>query len=81
VRALLLAFVSVGQGALGGAKQARPRRCKMGRVTYTIVDAASIEPTPGPHPAASLYDKGVGEALGVSAFEIYQVELPPARRR
>jgi mannose-6-phosphate isomerase-like protein (cupin superfamily) len=29
------------------------------------------------HPAASAYDKGVGEALGVGAFGIYQVELPP----
>ena len=45
-------------------------------MTYTIVDAASIEATPGPHPAASRYDKGIGQALGVSAFGIYQVELP-----
>lgn len=46
-------------------------------MTYTIIDAASITPAPGPHPAASQYDKGVGEALGVRAFGIYQVELPP----
>ncbi len=32
---------------------------------------------PGPHPAAIPYDKGVGQALGVRAFGIYQVELPP----
>lgn len=49
----------------------------MSRMTYTRVNAAAIEPTPGPHPAASRYDKGVGQALGVRAFGIYQVELPP----
>jgi mannose-6-phosphate isomerase-like protein (cupin superfamily) len=30
----------------------------------------------GPHPAASPFDKRMSEELGVSAFEIYQVELP-----
>jgi uncharacterized cupin superfamily protein len=37
---------------------------------------ASIEAAPDPHPVASRYDKGVGQALGVNAFGIYQVELP-----
>jgi len=46
-------------------------------MTYTRVDAAEIDPAPGPHPAASPYDKGVGQALGVRAFGVYQVELPP----
>ncbi|MGI8713537.1 MAG: cupin domain-containing protein [Solirubrobacteraceae bacterium] len=46
-------------------------------MTYTRIDAAEIGPTPGPHPAASPYDKGVGQALCVRAFGIYQVELPP----
>ena len=46
-------------------------------MTYTKVDAADLQPAPGPHPAASPYDKGVGQALGVRAFGIYQVELPP----
>ena len=32
---------------------------------------------PGPHPAASAYDKGIGAALGVERFGLYQVELPP----
>ena len=32
---------------------------------------------PGPHPAASAYDKGIGAALGLERFGIYQVELPP----
>jgi quercetin dioxygenase-like cupin family protein len=44
---------------------------------YTTVDAGAMQAAPGPHPAASPYDKGVGEALGVRAFGIYQVELPP----
>lgn len=46
-------------------------------MTHTRVDAAEIDATPGPHPAASPYDKDIGRALGVSAFGIYQVELPP----
>lgn len=46
-------------------------------MTYTTVDAAAMQPSPGPHPAASPHDKGVGQALGVRAFGIYQVELPP----
>jgi uncharacterized cupin superfamily protein len=46
-------------------------------MTYIRVDAAALDPTPGPHPAASRYDKGVGQALGVRAFGMYQVELPP----
>jgi uncharacterized cupin superfamily protein len=46
-------------------------------MTYTKVDVAQIQAAPGPHPAGSPYDKGVGHALGVRAFGIYQVELPP----
>jgi uncharacterized cupin superfamily protein len=46
-------------------------------MSYTMVDAASLQPAPGPHPAASPYDKGVGQSLGVRAFGLYQVELPP----
>jgi quercetin dioxygenase-like cupin family protein len=44
---------------------------------YVKVDPATLEPRPGPHPAASAYDKGVGEALGVRNLGVYQVELPP----
>jgi quercetin dioxygenase-like cupin family protein len=44
---------------------------------YIKLDAATVEPTPGAHPAASPYDKGIGQALGVGAFGLYQVELPP----
>src|SRR2546423_12394366 len=44
---------------------------------YATVDAAELAPAPGPHPAASPHDKGIGTELGVQAFGIYQVELPP----
>jgi uncharacterized cupin superfamily protein len=44
---------------------------------YRVLDAAELAAAPGPHPAASAYDKGVGAALGVGRFGIYQVELPP----
>jgi uncharacterized cupin superfamily protein len=46
-------------------------------VAYKIVDPTSLAAAPGPHPAASPFDKRVSEALGVSAFEAYMVELPP----
>jgi uncharacterized cupin superfamily protein len=46
-------------------------------VGYRVVDAAEVAAAPGPHPAASAYDKGVGAALGVERFGIYLVELPP----
>ncbi|MGU3433211.1 cupin [Actinomycetes bacterium M1A6_2h] len=45
-------------------------------MSHTIVDVATISSGHGPHPAASPYDKRVSEALGVRAFEVYQVELP-----
>jgi MFS family permease len=44
---------------------------------YCIIDPALVPAGPGPHPAASPFDKRVSEALGVRAFEVYQVELPP----
>lgn len=43
---------------------------------HTIVDVSEISAGHGPHPAASPYDKRISEALGVRAFEVYQVELP-----
>lgn len=49
----------------------------LGPVTYTIVDPRTVPATPGPHPAASPFDKRVSEALGITAFEVYTVELPP----
>ena len=44
---------------------------------YTVVDASTIPAGHGPHPAASPYARRISEALGVTAFEVYQVELPP----
>jgi len=46
-------------------------------VTYQVVDPNAITAGRGPHPAASPFDKRISEQLGVSAFEVYQVELPP----
>jgi uncharacterized cupin superfamily protein len=46
-------------------------------MAYRVVDAAEVAAAPGPHPAASAYDKDVGAVLGVERFGIYQVELPP----
>jgi quercetin dioxygenase-like cupin family protein len=46
-------------------------------MSYKSVDADRVKPAPGRHPAASPYDKGIGMALDVHAFGIYQVELPP----
>ncbi|WP_026821195.1 cupin [Arthrobacter castelli] len=46
-------------------------------MAYKIVDPATVATGPGLHPAASPFDKRVSEALGISAFEVYKVELPP----
>lgn len=46
-------------------------------MSHVIVDATSIPAGHGPHPAASPYDRRISEALNVTAFEVYQVELPP----
>lgn len=46
-------------------------------MAYKTVDAAAVKPSPGAHPAASPHDKGIGQALGIRAFGLYQVELPP----
>jgi uncharacterized cupin superfamily protein len=45
-------------------------------MAHVIVDVNSVPAGHGPHPAASPYDKRISEALGVTAFEVYQVELP-----
>lgn len=45
--------------------------------SYIKLDAAAIAAKPGPHLAASAYDKGIGQALGIQSFGLYQVELPP----
>jgi uncharacterized cupin superfamily protein len=45
-------------------------------VTHYTVDAADLSVGRGPHPAASPFEKRVGEALGLTAFGLYQIELP-----
>lgn len=52
-------------------------RRRLAEVAFQLVDPASLTTGPGPHPAASPFDKRVSEALGVSAFEVYRVDLPP----
>jgi uncharacterized cupin superfamily protein len=49
-------------------------------VGYATVDASTVTPAPGPHPAASPHDKGIGAELGIRGFGVYQVELPPCGR-
>jgi uncharacterized cupin superfamily protein len=49
-------------------------------MSYRAVHAADVAAAPGPHPAASAYDKSLGELLGLQAFAVYQVELPPFAR-
>jgi uncharacterized cupin superfamily protein len=45
-------------------------------VGYQIVDPADLDTGRGPHPAASPFEKRVGEAIGITAFGLYQIELP-----
>ena len=45
-------------------------------MTHRIVDPAALSTGRGPHPAASPFEKRVGEAIGITAFGLYQVELP-----
>jgi uncharacterized cupin superfamily protein len=45
-------------------------------VTYQIVDPSALDVGRGPHPAASPFEKWVGEAIGITAFGLYQIELP-----
>ena len=45
-------------------------------MSFRIVDVADVPLGPGPHPAASPFDKKVSAELGLRRFELYQVELP-----
>ena len=45
-------------------------------MTYRIVEPADLSVGRGPHPAASPFEKRVGEAIGITAFGLYQIELP-----
>jgi quercetin dioxygenase-like cupin family protein len=66
------------RGADAGARAAarggwRPYAARM---TYRLRNASAITTGPGSHPAASPYDKCIGDELGIHAFGLYQVELP-----
>src|ERR1700761_6792983 len=45
-------------------------------MSFRLRNASEVTPGPGSHPAASEFDKGIGDALGITAFGLYQVELP-----
>jgi uncharacterized cupin superfamily protein len=45
-------------------------------VSFRIIDPADLEIGRGPHPAASPFEKRVGDAIGITAFGLYQIELP-----
>jgi uncharacterized cupin superfamily protein len=45
-------------------------------VAHHIVDATDLGTGRGPHPAASPFEKRVGEVIGITAFGLYQIELP-----
>jgi uncharacterized cupin superfamily protein len=45
-------------------------------VAFRLRNASQVALGPGSHPAASEYDKCIGDELGVHAFGLYQVELP-----
>lgn len=44
---------------------------------YTVVDVAQVPPSSEYHPASSPWDRRLDDALAISAFGLYQVELPP----
>jgi len=46
-------------------------------MSHFIIDAAAVSAGNGPHPAGSPYDKRISESLGLTTFEVYQIELPP----
>ncbi|MGC4112908.1 MAG: hypothetical protein QM747_21320 [Nocardioides sp.] len=46
-------------------------------MSYTVVAPESVPRERGTHPAASPFDRRVGEALGISAFGLFRVDLPP----
>jgi uncharacterized cupin superfamily protein len=47
-------------------------------MSFTLRNASQIKTGPGSHPAASKFDKCVGDELGIQTFGLYQVELPAA---
>ncbi len=45
-------------------------------VPFRLRNESQVQTGPGSHPAASQFDKCIGDELGVRAFGLYQVELP-----
>lgn len=45
-------------------------------MAFRLRNASQVALGRGSHPAASEYDKCIGDELGVRAFGLYQVELP-----
>ena len=46
-------------------------------MSYLMTHADDVPAGGGPHPAGSPFDKRVSDRLGLAAFKMYQVELPP----
>ena len=46
-------------------------------MAYAITHVDQVPVERGPHPAASPYDRRVSDALGLTGFAVYQVEVPP----
>jgi quercetin dioxygenase-like cupin family protein len=64
-------FFRIGDG--WPATPAPPVAC---RVAFRRLNASEVAQGRGPHPAVSEFDQCVGVELGISAFGLYQVELP-----
>ena len=45
-------------------------------IAFRLLNVSDVAVGPGSHPAASAFDKCVGDELGLTAFGLYQVELP-----
>jgi len=62
----------------GRCRKRGPGVTRLPTMSFTLRNASQVEPGPGSHPAASRFDKCVGDELGIQTFGLYQVELPAA---
>lgn len=46
-------------------------------MSWSVTHADDVPSGHGPHPATSPYDKRLSGPLGLTAFDLYQVDLPP----
>ncbi|WIB26734.1 cupin domain-containing protein [Curtobacterium sp. MCSS17_015] len=44
---------------------------------YSVIQVAQVPASVDEHPASSPWDRRLNDALGITAFGLYQVELPP----